>query len=104
MLYWGKRTYGPNEDYAQAKEMMAQLKTMLGNPHELMMLARFVPETGATHVFVGLPKQTMLAGFGGFAAMRSETELPDGLTVVARREDGFERNFPRIAAKLSKAK
>ena len=52
-------------------------------------------------VFLGLPNVTWLKYFPGFEETRLEV-IPDGVSLIICRGEGFQNRYPEIATKLAR--
>jgi hypothetical protein len=102
MTVWAKKIF-PFGKYEAVEERIGQLQIRLGAPYDLMMLEKPISDSTASHIFIGLPRISMLVSFEGFEEVDRE-HLPDGLVVLIARKEGFESHFPDIAAKLKRAR
>jgi hypothetical protein len=86
-------------DWALLQDQLGKLVIAMGGPHNLMMfLAKSEEKPAVDDVYIGLPEATLLSSFPGFAEIQ-QSELPDYLSTLILREDGFRERFPDIAAK-----
>lgn len=100
MTVWAKKIF-PYGKYDAVEERIGQLQITLGAPYDLMMLEKPISDSTASHIFIGLPRGSMLASFEGFEEVDRE-HLPKGLVLLIARKEGFDRHFPDIAAKLKR--
>jgi hypothetical protein len=85
-------------DWARVQDQMGSLQMALGAPVDLMMLSADSGERGIETIYLGLPDAKMLDQFLAFEVIDRAT-IPDYLSTLICREDGFAERFPDIAAK-----
>ncbi len=97
MTVFAKREMNVTQ-WAPLQDRVAELMQATGGSHDVMMFS--VDRTATSQIiFLGLPDERMLAAhFPGFVQI-NRAELPDFLTSLIVREDGFAKLFPDIAAK-----
>ena len=98
MTVFAKKTLKVTE-WARVQDQIGALQLQLGGPIDLMMFSRRNDnDRNADDIYIGLPDKQLLAAFPGFAEIARD-KLPDSLTVLVIREDGFADRFPDIDAK-----
>jgi hypothetical protein len=85
-------------DWAKIQDQMAQMMISMGAPHDLMMFSIDTDDVGKQDIYIGLPSKPMLSAFPGFSQVMREN-LPEFMSTLVVREDGFKEAFPDIAAK-----
>jgi hypothetical protein len=86
-------------DWAPIQDRMGKLQIALGAPHDLMMLSIDVEgRPTAQDIYIGLPQASLLSAFRGFEEV-DRSAIPDFVSTLIAREDGFRALFPDIAAK-----
>jgi hypothetical protein len=85
-------------DWAPVQDQMGSLQIEFGAPIDLMMLSADSGKSGIETIYLGLPDPKMLDRFHGFEVL-DRADLPDYLSTLVCREDGFGERFPDIAAK-----
>jgi len=80
---------------------MGLLQVTMGAPYDLMMLSTTSEDYKTDTIYIGLPDVTLLAYFDGFEQIR-QAELPDNMTTLVCRVDGFAQRFPDIEKKRRK--
>lgn|SRR3954466_15038850 len=85
-------------DWVTIQDRIEALQLASGAPHDLMMFSSKSDDRQADEIYLGLPDRSHLASFPGFIEIRRE-DLPDYLTTLVVREDGFVEMFPEIAKK-----
>ncbi len=97
MTVFAKKNMGVTE-WTPVQDLIGSLQTKLNAPLDLMMLSVDSEEPGIETIFVGLPDAKLLDLFPGFQII-DRADLPDYLSTLVCREDGFTERFPEIAAK-----
>jgi hypothetical protein len=96
MTVFAKRTIDVFER-VELQNQIAALALSEGGPHDVMML--LARGRGMTDdVYIGLPNAKLLSAFVGFIEVARDS-LPDYLSTIYAREDGFEEQFPDIYKK-----
>jgi hypothetical protein len=84
-------------EWAPVQNQVGALQIILGGPHDLMMfMAR--GKGGIDDIYIGLPNRKLLETFPGFVEIERES-LPDYLSTLVVRNDGFDKRFPDIFKK-----
>jgi len=81
------------------QEQFVLLQRTMKWPHDLMMMVKKSTDDKTETIYIGLPNATLLSHFDGFEPIK-QTDLPDGMTVLVMRHDGFAKQFPDIAPKI----
>ena len=97
MTKWATKRFG-NSDYVKVQDQLQQMMITLGTPPDLMMFSRTTDDRREEDIYIGLPDTVPLEMFPGFAEIARDA-LPDFLTTLVAREDGFADRFPDIAKK-----
>lgn len=71
----------------------------MGWPLDVMMMSKTSADNKTETIYIGLPEAALLSHFDGFELIK-QTDLPDRMTVLVMRRDGFTKRFPNIAAKI----
>ena len=98
MTIFAKRTAMNVVDWAKIQDHLGELQLSLGGPHDLMMFSAEAADHINQDIYIGLPSAPLLAAFPGFEVIERGS-LPDFMTTLIVREDGFRERFPDIAAK-----
>ena len=86
-------------EWAPIKVRAVRLMQALGTPHNVMMFIARAEQPLLEDVYIGLPDEELLqAEFPGFILI-DRSELPDDLSTLVAREDGFKELYPDIYAK-----
>jgi len=86
-------------EWAKVQDQIGALQITMGAPHDLMMLSvDNADDRRDQDIYLGLPDKMLLAAFPGFVEV-SRASLPDFLSTLVAREDGFEERFPDIFEK-----
>lgn len=101
MTIFGKRRMNVAE-WAKVQDKIGMLLTTMGAPHDLMMFSIDSEDRGDQDIYIGLPNTIPLSGFPGFEQIKRE-DLPEYMSTLVVREDGFKEAFPDIAAKRNAA-
>lgn len=99
MTIFAKKSRMSVVNWAIIQKQLAQLQLAMGAPYDLMMFSA-KPEEGSPveDIYIALPEDGLLSRLDGFKEIE-RSELPDFLTTLIVREDGFSERFPDIAAK-----
>jgi len=84
--------------WAAVHEQIDSLQMALGAPHDLMMLGVRTDDRETDDIYIGLPDRKFLPIFPGFVEV-DQAALPDRLSTLVVREDGFKERFPDIYKK-----
>jgi hypothetical protein len=98
MTIFAKKTV-PLGRYDKLQDQIAELQMAMGAPHDLMMMSTTSVDNNTDTIYIGLPDAALLSHFDGFEQVR-RSDLPDSLTAVVLRHDGFVERFPDISRKL----
>jgi hypothetical protein len=90
MTMFGKRRMNVTE-WAKVHDRIVALQLSMGAPHDLMMFSTDTDD-------MALPDEKLMTAFTGFERIE-RNDLPDFLTTLVVREDGFRERFPDIAKK-----
>ena len=97
MTIFAKKTMNVRE-WARVQDQIGELQMILGAPYDLMMLSADTRDPTLQDIYIGLPDVRLLAAFSGFRQV-DRSVLPDFLSTLVVREDGFEQSFPDIFRK-----
>ena len=97
MTMFGKRRMNVTE-WAKVHDRIVALQLSMGAPHDLMMFSTDTDDMASQDIFIGLPDEKLMTAFTGFERIE-RNDLPDFLTTLVVREDGFRERFPDIAKK-----
>src|SRR5262245_1321669 len=86
------------DDWGKVQDRVGNLQMALGAPHDLMMFSAESEDPMKQMVYIGVPNAELLANFEGFQQIH-QAELPDFLSTLVVREDGFAERFPDLAKK-----
>jgi hypothetical protein len=87
------------DDRVKVQNRVENLRMVLSAPHDLMLLSAKSEDPVKQMIYIGVPNAELLANFDvGFQQIH-QAELPDFLTALVVREDGFAERFPDIAKK-----
>jgi len=97
MTVFAKKTM-PLRSWGALQDQMGLLQVTMGAPHDLMMLSTTSTDHKTDTIYIGLPDPALLPHFEGFEEIR-QSELPDNMTTLVCRMDGFAEKFPDIERK-----
>ena len=97
MTVFAKKTM-QRSSWGKLQGQMGLLQMMLGAPHDLMMMSKTSEDNKTGTIYIGLPDPKLLSHFEGFEVIK-QSELPEQMTTLVCREDGFTQRFPDIAKK-----
>lgn len=97
MTVFAKKRMSVSE-WGKVQDQIGALQMSMGGPHDLMMFSADSPDRLMQDIYIGLPDERFFAGFPGFEKIERD-DLPDYLTTLVVREDGFQERFPDIAKK-----
>ena len=86
------------DDWAKVQDRIEDLQMALRAPHDLMMFSAEADDPVKETIYIGVPNAELLANFQGFQQV-NRADLPDFLTTLVVREDGFAERFPDIEKK-----
>ena len=86
------------DDWAKVQDRIEDLPMALRAPHDLMMFSAEADDPLKETIYIGVPNAELLANFQGFQQV-NRADLPDFLTTLVVREDGFAEQFPDIEKK-----
>lgn len=86
------------DDWAKVQDRIEDLQMALRAPHDLMMFSAEADDPLKETIYIGVPNAELLANFQGFQQV-NRADLPDFLTTLVVREDGFAEQFPDIEKK-----
>ena len=86
------------DDWAKMQDRIGDLQMALRAPHDLMMFSAEADDPLKETIYIGVPNAELLANFQGFQQV-NRADLPDFLTTLVVREDGFAEQFPDIQKK-----
>ncbi len=89
--------------FGYAEKLQAQfvlLQRSMGWPLDLMMMSTTAADNKTETIYIGLPEAALLSHFDGFEPIK-QADLPERMTVLVMRRDGFGKRFPDIAAKIA---
>jgi hypothetical protein len=85
-------------EWSRIHDQLGNLQIALRAPHDLMMFKAKTDDVARDDIYIGLPSANLLASFPGFEKV-DRASLPDVLSTLLAREDGFEERFPDIFQK-----
>jgi len=97
MPVFAKKTM-PLASWGKLQDQIALLQMTMGVPHDLMMMSTTSEGHKTDTIYIGLPDEQLLSHFDGFERIK-QSDLPDSMTTLVCREDGFADRFPDIAKK-----
>ncbi|WP_157100261.1 hypothetical protein [Rhodoplanes sp. Z2-YC6860] len=104
MVAFARRRGVSVTEWAPIKVRAARLMQSLGTPHDVMMFIAPAEQSLLNDVYLCLPDKGMLqTQFPGFVLV-DRSELPDNLSTLIAREDGFEKLYPDIYSKRSRGR
>ena len=102
MAVFAKKTM-PLRSWGKLQDQMGLLQVTMGAPHDLMMLSTTSEDNKTDTIYIALPDATLLSYFEGFEQIR-QSDLPNDMTTLVYRADGFAERFPDIERKRRKRK
>jgi hypothetical protein len=75
-------------EWAKVQREIGTLQKLTDGSHDVMMFCRDSGTRGLEDIYIGLPSKQLLTSFPGFVEIARE-ELPENLSTLIIREDGF---------------